>query len=217
MCIKSIEKQKHPDTKLIILTKENLGQYCTISDHLMQKRENGIITLTHFSDLVRVAVLAEHGGVWLDATMYAAADFSNIFNQAVWSIKKPSPCHKYIPKGRWSIYAIGAVPQSIVFVLMQELFDYYWSTYTSMFDYFLVDYCLDFLYSEVPEVRILLDSIPLNNPQVLDLQSCLGNPEDSSLLPRLKTDTQLFKLSWKKQVPLMVDGKKTVFNRLVNA
>ena len=77
------------DAELIILTKENLSQYCSIPDHIYQKLEAGIITLTHFSDIVRVTALAVRGGLWLDATIFATGDFSYAFEGPFWSIRKP--------------------------------------------------------------------------------------------------------------------------------
>jgi hypothetical protein len=215
LCLSSINKRKSSDTELGVLTKDNLSQYCKIPSHIQEKVDAGIITLTHFSDIVRVGVLAEHGGVWLDATVYAAADFSMIFNGNVWSIKKPSMYHKYIPKGRWSIYAIGAEKHSLLFLLMQELFSEYWKTHDSMLDYFLVDYCMDLLYEKVPCIRQALDAIPENNPQVLELQRLLGQPFSDELFGTLLADTQLFKLSWKKEVPLEIQGNATMLGWLL--
>lgn len=215
LCISSIYKRKPIDAELVVLTKDNLYQYCKIPSHIQEKVDTGIITLTHFSDIVRVGVLAEHGGVWLDATVYAATEFSTIFDGNVWSIKKPSMYHKYIPKGRWSIYAIGAEKHSLLFLLMRELFSEYWKTHDSMLDYFLVDYCMDLLYERVPGIRQALDAIPENNPQVLELQRLLGQPFTGELFGTLLADTQLFKLSWKKEVPLEIDGKVTMLGWLL--
>lgn len=214
-CISSIEEQKPSEAELVILTKENLRKYCKIPEILYEKLDSGIITLTHFSDIVRVSVLAEHGGLWLDATVYAVGSFHYAFELPFWSIKKPSITHKYIPKGRWSIYAIGAQEQSLVFFLMREMFFAYWESYTCMLDYFLVDYCLDLLYEQIDEVRCLIDSIPENNPRILDFQQNLGMVYTSDLYDGLISDTQLFKLSWKKQVPTEIEGKQTLLGWLL--
>ena len=214
-CISSVIKNKPKGSEVTILTKDNLEKYCNIENHIMQKVEAGIITLTHFSDIVRVSVLAEQGGVWLDATIFAASNFSTIFQEGIWSIKKPDVKQKYIPKGRWSIYAIGAPKNSILIILMRELFNWYWTYHSSMLDYFLVDYCMDYLYDTFPEIRSMIDDIPENNQQVLFLQKKLGHTFTTEILSPLFVDTQLFKLSWKEQVALEKDGVQTVLGWLM--
>ncbi len=199
------------DVELVILTKENLSQYCSIPDRIYQKLENGIITLTHFSDIVRVTILADRGGLWLDATIFATDDFSYTFNIPFWSIKRPGISHKFVPRGRWAIYAISAEQNSIIFYLMKELFSLYWNRYNCMVDYFLVDLFMDLLYACVEDVRMLIDGVQPNNSRVLDMQDCVEEPWTSELVAALSNETQLFKLSWKQQAAASIDGKQTLF------
>lgn len=214
-CIRSVKKHMPKDAELIILTKANLSQYCSIPDHIYQKLEAGIITLTHFSDIVRVTALADRGGLWLDATIFATDDFSYAFDGPFWSIKKPDFTHKFVPRGRWTIYAIGSVQNSIIFYLMKELFSQYWERYNVMIDYFLVDLFMDLLYESVEEVRLLIGSVQPNNIRVLDMQRSMAEPWAPELIAALKQDTQLFKLTWKQQVPLTVEGKQTLYGWLL--
>ncbi|WP_332445869.1 capsular polysaccharide synthesis protein [Sphaerochaeta sp.] len=214
-CISSIEEYKGDDTTLVVLTKENLHQYCTIPPMFYEKLENGNITLTHFSDIVRVSVLAEQGGVWLDATIFALGDFSYIFSNEFWTIRKQVETHAFIPMGRWSIYAMAAVPRHPIFMLMKLLFTQYWATHTTMLDYFLVDYCLDFLYEQIPSVKTCLDDVSLSNPKVLDLQKVMCSEYSDVLITELLEKTQLFKLSWKEKCPIQNNHKQTVFGWLL--
>ncbi len=55
---------------IIILTAENFDEYCSIPNYIIDKWRNGIISHTHFSDILRSQVLIEHGGIWMDATTY---------------------------------------------------------------------------------------------------------------------------------------------------
>ncbi|MDT4762163.1 capsular polysaccharide synthesis protein [Sphaerochaeta sp. PS] len=210
-CIDSIKKHMPDDAELIILTKDNLAEYCSIPDHIYKKLETGIITLTHFSDIVRVTALADRGGLWLDATIFATADFSYAFEGPFWSIKKPGSTHKFVPRGRWTIYAIGSEKNSIIFYLMKELFSQYWAHYNVMLDYFLVDLFMNFLYENVEEVKTLIDGVQPNNIQVLGMQGSLQDFWNPSLVDGLMKDTQLFKLSWKQQVPVTIDEKMTLY------
>lgn len=215
-CIQSIRKHMPKDAELVILTKDNLSQYCSIPDHICQKFEKGIITLTHFSDIVRVTALADRGGLWLDATIFATDDFSYVFDTPFWSIKKPRSSHKFVPRGRWTIYAVGAEQNNIIFYLMKELFSLYWDRYNIMIDYFLVDLFMDLLYESVEEVRLLIDGVQPNNARVLDMQDSMEEPWTPELVAALEEETQLFKLSWKQQVATSIQGRQTLYGWVLN-
>ena len=71
-CFASIKRfaQNHP---VVLITSENFSQYVTIPDHILRKVSEGKITLTHFSDIIRVNLLAKYNAIWLDATIYLTA------------------------------------------------------------------------------------------------------------------------------------------------
>lgn len=70
-CYKSI--QKYSDRKVILLTDENEKDYIQMPGFLEQKRENGMLPLAIYTDLMRVALLEHYGGIWLDSTIYLTA------------------------------------------------------------------------------------------------------------------------------------------------
>lgn len=66
-CIKSIKKQTY-GWNVNIITASNFKQYVNLPAHILEKWGRGIITNTHFSDILRCKLLIEHGGLWIDAT-----------------------------------------------------------------------------------------------------------------------------------------------------
>ena len=58
------------DYRVIVITDENLHQYVQLPDYIEAKRKANIIPLAHYSDLVRLSLLKQYGGVWLDSTIY---------------------------------------------------------------------------------------------------------------------------------------------------
>ncbi len=66
-CLKSLEKLGR---EIRIIDRENLSDYVTMPGTVMDKWQQGIITNTHFSDLLRAELLTTRGGVWIDATAY---------------------------------------------------------------------------------------------------------------------------------------------------
>lgn len=68
-CIKTT-KRTFKDKEVVILTKDNYEKYVKFPDYIIKKFKKGIITFTHFSDLLRVELLSMYGGIWCDATLY---------------------------------------------------------------------------------------------------------------------------------------------------
>ena len=64
-CIHSIfvNKANHP---LYILDKNNLENFIKLPKYILTKFHKGMISITHFSDIVRMAILSTHGGYWID-------------------------------------------------------------------------------------------------------------------------------------------------------
>ena len=86
-CVKTIEKYSG-DYELILITQNNYMDYANIPNEIIRKVENGKISITHFSDILRAKLLAEYGGIWIDSTMficdYIFTEFDDmIFNSAL--------------------------------------------------------------------------------------------------------------------------------------
>lgn len=61
--IKNVEGEIH------IITYDNYAEYVKINENILEKHKLGIIDRTHFSDIIRLALLCEYGGIWIDATI----------------------------------------------------------------------------------------------------------------------------------------------------
>lgn len=102
-CFKSVEKYKG-DYKVILLDKNNIKDYLIFPDFVYEKinnKEFGEKTITIFSDLLRVSLLNNYGGIWLDAGMFLSGEIQKeILNQDFFifhrSIKKPQDYKKWI-------------------------------------------------------------------------------------------------------------------------
>ena len=68
-CINSI-KDKFKHKEVIVLSKNNYKEYITFPDYIEKKFSEGVIPYAHFSDLIRIELLAKYGGTWCDATLY---------------------------------------------------------------------------------------------------------------------------------------------------
>lgn len=209
-CIASIRKHagKHP---VQIVDRNNYKQFVSVPPHIEEKREKGIISLTHFSDYLRMALLAQHGGLWLDATIYVTKDLHPAFDGPLFSVRNPGMDKGNISEWNWSVFAIGGNCQNLLFCLMRNLLDTYWNDNNSLIDYFLFDYMIRLLYDNCESIRTVIDSIPANNPELYYYQSNFNKEANGNTPP---SDTWLYKLSWKAQyMERTNDGEETVYGQ----
>lgn len=72
-CLRSVEQHKRPEQELILLTEANYSQYVHFPEHILERRRQGLIADAQFSDLLRIYLLAQYGGCWIDATCLLTA------------------------------------------------------------------------------------------------------------------------------------------------
>ena len=65
---KSVEKYKK-DYEIIHLDMSNINDYLEIPAYILKKVENKKMGFAHFTDIIRLALLYNYGGVWIDATI----------------------------------------------------------------------------------------------------------------------------------------------------
>ena len=65
---KSVQKY-NKDYKIIHLDMNNINDYLEIPKYILEKVESKKISFAHFTDIIRLALLNNYGGVWIDATI----------------------------------------------------------------------------------------------------------------------------------------------------
>lgn len=112
VCRQYLEKNKPADSQIIELTSENLSDYVSFSDVMIQKIKDGTITYTHLSDLVRTQVLANYGGLWIDSTVLVTKEIPHQMFEEPWTTIKGYP-EQGVPfvDCRWTGFIMGGVEQ----------------------------------------------------------------------------------------------------------
>ena len=216
ICVNSIRKNAGGH-KVIILTEDNYKDYVDMPSWVEEKREKGIISRTHYSDILRLMLLAKYGGVWLDSTFFCTNDqIKKYFEYPLWSIKRPDYFHASVAAGYFANYSLGCdgnhrwIFQTILDFVLE-----YWENNDIMIDYLFLDYLIviaqkyDYIIAE--EFR----KIQPNNPECDELYKIMGQPFDEEKWQKMKFNTCLFKLSWKYSYPVRIDGKVTFYGKLL--
>ena len=137
-CYSSI--QEHiTDRKIVLITAKNRKEYVVFPDYIEQKYEAGIITHTHFSDLLRVALLVKYGGTWIDATVFCTGGTiprymldSDFF---VFQNLKPGADGHVLNISSWFMTACAG--NKMVSAVRKLLYEY-WREYDRLIVYFLL-------------------------------------------------------------------------------
>lgn len=215
MCFASINKHRGTHTFRII-TEANYREYIDLPEHIIRKVQDRTISLTHFSDILRVYLLYHYGGLWLDATMLAADGIpEEIFTREFFSIKMGfNPKSYAVTMGRWASFLQAAHKGSMLCGFALDFHVEYWKEQIMPVDYILIDYIYALAYEEFPECRQLLDSVPVNNKDTYNLMPLLNAKWDSQKFAELSASTSFFKLSWKHKFVKTISGQETFYGHL---
>jgi len=94
----------------------------------------------------------------------------------------------------------------------------YVKKYNILIDYFIVDYFIAIAYDTLSDIRIMIDSVPGNNPKVHEFHHRL-NPNfefNKTLFDDLCSTTYFHKLNWKEEFKLHTsNGKLTNYGYII--
>lgn len=197
LCLYSIRKfsNGHP---VLVLSWNNLHEYVDLPAYIKNLYNEGYITSTHFSDILRMALLSQRGGLWLDATVLVTKPLPDeIFKEPIFSIKNKSFGY-FVSDCRWTGFCMAGWRNSVLARNVYEIFCEYWKRNKYLIDYFFIDFVIDILYNSNNEIRNLIDEVPYNNENVHKLAPLLCKKFDETQFQELTKDTFLFKLNWRR-------------------
>lgn len=196
------------------ITLENIYEYVSIPNYIIEKVEKGTISLTHYSDIIRICLLAEYGGIWLDATCWVSGPLPNwVKNYSFYSSNSvgvaPLPLWS---DSRWAGWGQGTNEVgSIFYVFLKEMFFAYWKNENYLIDYLLIDYLMFLGYRKNLYVRKSIDFLPNNNLKRNSLHFLLNEEFNQRKYIEIASDSWLFKLSYKTPWHKKTSNNKKTF------
>jgi len=140
-----------------VLDDSNVGEWVDIPADVLAVATKA---RTQFSDLLRVALLLEHGGVWVDATCFATQPLDQVPDT-----RTPSGFFVF----RYRQYRIAswfmvAEPDDHVIASLYELMLIYWRTHDTVISYFMFHDMLETLCHLDPRIAAELEATPAIRP-----------------------------------------------------
>ena len=196
-CFQSLIKNL-TDREIILITSDNIFDYVQFPDYIINKWENGQITDTHMTDLLRLELLIKYGGMWLDATVLCTSNSIDIpdyfFDSDLFlyqSLKPGRDGHSHLT----SSWLISAKTNNKMLMAIRYLCYEYWKENTQMIDYFLLHDFISIVLEYYPEdwKRI----VPRDNatPHILLLR--LFDQYDEEMSKAIKVQTPFHKMTYK--------------------
>lgn len=194
-CYQSI-KENMSDKEVIVLTADNLSDYVQFPDFIIEKWKSGVITHTHMTDLLRLELLIQYGGIWLDATVFCSGkDIPEYYFESdlfFYQCLKPGRDghSNYI-----SSWLISARNNNKLLMATRYLCYEYWKENNSMIDYFLLHDFMSIVLDYYPEEWKSI--VPRDNasPHILLLR--LFDQYDENIWNVIKKQNCFHKLTYK--------------------
>lgn len=209
-CFETI-KEYNPDYSVILLTYDNLDKYISLPEYIIEKWKKGVISNTHFSDILRNNILLCNGGTWVDATLLFTnhipvdVEESGFF---IFQTLKPGRDGKAIPISSWFM---STSPGNPVLKISQSLLFQYWLKNDKLHDYFLFHYFVMIGLELFPEIERKIPKYTNETPHILLFE--LDKKYEKQRIEKIKMLSFCHKLTYK--VPnSVINDQNSVYNNL---
>lgn len=216
-------KRNHENVTL--LTCENVGKYITLSPVIFEKVKTGVITWTHFSDIVRNTLLAQHGGLWLDATVWVPLKLpvekllqmplftaSGTFTPSLRTL-----CFWTSLQWSWSSWCLWAKDKNyLLFSFVSTMLQKFAQVETVFPDYVLQDYLIYYACCHFPSVAKDMEKcreVPCEYRN--ELAAIMAQPYDEERYRELIKTDFIFKLSFRSAWEKEKNGLPTFYGKFI--
>jgi len=191
-CYNSI-LQNLPQNKVVIITNDNYSNYITLPDYIEDKYRKGFIPHPLFSDILRLELLTQYGGTWIDASVlctgcchWEAIQSSKLF------------LFRYFKEGKvigisnWFIHAKAGNPllQTVLAMLLA-----YWKDYNCTVEYYIFHLFFNIASRRFPEE---IKRMPRGNSfAFIQLGNRLSHKFDAAWWNKLTSEVSFHKLNYR--------------------
>ena len=204
-CFESIKKY-HPDYDIRILTFDTIKNYIEIPQKYYDLLEQKKIPIAIFSDVLRLYLLSEYGGIWIDSTIYLTERLSdNILNSDFFVIQKNPKTDPF--EDKMPCFFIKANADNRWIHLIKNAIESYWNENDYLIHYFMFEHIVTLLSEANDELKSGWDKMFYQ--EFLDtviLQNCMFEKYDKERFEEIKSITNIHKLTYKNINDKSIDG-----------
>lgn len=196
-CLRSVKKY-NPERQVILLTNENIHNYISLPSFIIDKYNKGIISNTHYSDIIRVILLHKYGGTWIDATVMLTDKIPvQILESEFFCFSSPKDS-LYYKQHLISSWFIHSRPNHVFMDIIKNSLFSYWKNENELLDYFLLHILFCLMINKNKGLKNIWDKLyHLSNKEPHLLQNELNNIYYEDIFEKIKSITSIHKLTYK--------------------
>lgn len=194
-CIDNMKNRIGGGTDIVLITSNNYKDYTNLPDYILKKHEKGLISDAHFSDLIRLDILINHGGLWIDPTCYVSCC-------GIPDYIKNSDCFLFtsfslndIEVSKISNWLIGAKPQNILLRETRRSLYQYWKENNYPINYYIFHMFFTIAGERYPEAWNKIPRFNNLNPHVLQWE--FGQQYNEKRLEEIERFADFHKLTYR--------------------
>lgn len=183
-------RKNYPDYDIRVVTSENLHDYVHMPTFIDEKFKNGKMAAAHYSDILRTLLLVEHGGVWIDSTVFSSKRAVDILEEPLFFYQTFMRENRAIICSNWMIVARSNHP---VLLLTRDLLFAYWKDHNYTLHYFIYHF---FFHMAAERYQELWNAVPLySNVPVHVMQAELFKPYNPTRFEQITRMADFHKLT----------------------
>lgn len=212
-CLDSI-RQYAGDYRVVVLTQETISKYVEVPEYIERRHQRGIIPHAHYTDIVRLLLLIQYGGVWIDSTILLTGELPQYVTRT------PLFVFRREPEGNveMGLCLISSDKNHPILQTQLALLLEYWRYEETLVSYSIFHLFWTMVVRSSPKLQKLWKEVPYIPCAMLDiLMHDLSLPYSASRWAEIQTLSPIHKLSYKfEQFGIDINKKSTFYDVLIN-
>ena len=197
-CFESVQKYEG-DREINILSFDTIKDYVELPQRYYDLVSSGKMPVALFSDILRMYLLTQYGGVWIDSTILLTDKIPQEIIDSSFCVVRKDP-EKDNQENKMSCYFIRADKNSPNLNAIKRTLENYWAENDFMINYFMFEHISTMLSDKTPELKAEWDKMPYLDGEICGkLQTIMDKNFSQEEFNELKSETFMHKLTYKKQ------------------
>lgn len=212
ICYQSLIATFNKEYEIRVITEENYNEFIDFPQIIIQKYQKGIISKTHFSDLIRLQLLIKYGGIWIDSTLFFngnrlptyMTDTDLFMFQSIW----PQLFGRATRTESWFISSCKNHP---MLIFVRDMLYKYWEKYNVMIDYWIFYDMFEFAIENFKDEWEKV--IPVSQADIHIFQDRFNEKFNKEAFDVTFNRVYMHKLNWRNDVSV---GADTYYDYIIN-
>lgn len=201
--------------KVILITENNYRSFVSLPSYIIKKLQSGNISITHFSDILRVSLLAKYGGFWIDAAIWVTQPII-LPVLSLFTLRQNINSESLVSQFRWVGGCIACGKNSFMFHFLSQCLSFYWDKKDNLIVYFILDYLIDISHRSYDTVKMEIDEQPFTSPDLHIMKNIFNERYDSKRVDALIKNNPYLSLTWRRPFNKFDGNVMTIYGYFCN-